>query len=480
VKRWVLGLLAAVSIGERSASAESAPEALRLPTFDAQSCISEPEVRAALLKAGVVLASSSTEDAPGTTRLQVAGSPEHLSVELRGPEDRVGTTLLPPATCATATDVLVAFLVSTLAPVPALPPPTASPEPPSPAPLDAATLLAAVRAELAHRGIQLVIERVTLSVERDGSGTWFARVSRADPPSVMQTIALGNFDDPSPPRIDSVTDAIALAIGRMRALEPVRPASEDPLQRALARNDDSLSLTLLGAGELVVGTSVLLFLAGAHPPNPSLAFAGAQDAFLGASAGLAMLGGGASFFVSDDYRRAVIGVSSFAALGCFATAVTLDGEPSVPAYSTAAIAAGSYSTAALLGVNALLRRPPISRLRAAQRELRQRSATPEETLQIEADLAKTEPVLPAWLSYFPLMAGGVVSMMPAFSDGFSNELRNSDALVGAGLVAIGAVGAFLPSNYTRYQRELRRAAVSELSFGPAPGALYGISISGRF
>jgi len=113
-----------------------------------------------------------------------------------------------------------------------------------------------------------------------------------------------------------------------------------------------------------------------------------------ASASVAVLGGSASFFVPDDYRRAVIGVSGLAAFGAFSTGLTLYGEHSVPTYSTAALAAGSYSSAALLGLNAIIRTPQISRLRAARRRLREPGASSDEVRsRVEADLAQSEPPL---------------------------------------------------------------------------------------
>ena len=491
VQRSVLGcvgLAAAVAIWGHSAAAE--PAALQIAAFDAQSCVSEPEVRAALEQAGLVLGSPSPSPSPSpadaeaaSTQIQIQGTPEHLSIVLRTAE-RVVSTSLPPATCATATDVVAAFLVSALAPVPLAPPLPAPP--PGPPPLQAETLLEAVRAELARRGTQLVLERVRLSIERDGSGTWFARISGADQPSVTRTIVLGNFDELSAPRIATVTDGIALAVREVSALQrapAVPPPSELALRHALDRVErDSSVSTWLGVGEVALGSSLLLLLlGGTAQPNAHLGFDTGGDAFMTASASVAVLGGSASFFVPDDYRRAVIGVSGLAAFGAFSTGLTLYGEHSVPTYSTAALAAGSYSSAALLGLNAIIRTPQISRLRAARRRLREPGASSDEVRsRVEADLAQSEPPLSPLLSYFPLIAGGVVAMLPSFADGFSNDERVVVAAGGAISCAIGLSGALLPSNYSRYQRELRELGVSDISFGVLPGARYGISLSGRF
>lgn len=472
MRRSVLGgagLLAALAMGGHSAQAEASPATLEIAAFDAQSCVSEPEVRAALQQAGVLIAAAG---GAGTTRVEVVGTPEQLSVQLRGSE-RAGSTLLPPATCATATDVVAAFLVSTLAPA------SPTPTPPAPA-LDAATLTARVHAELARRNIQLALEHVTLSLERDGSGTWFARIARAEDASVNQTIALGNFDDPSAPRITIVTDTIAHAVRRLSAVRHEPDPQQLALSRALERVDGNLPVTALGIGEVALGTSVLIFLAGGRAPNLHFSFGTAEDAFVSASASVAVLGGGASFFVPEDYRRAVIGVSGYAAIGGIYSALTLSAEHEVPAYSTAAVAAGSYGTAALLGLNAFLRLPPIGRLRAARAKLRGRAATPNEIREVEADLAATEPALPAWLTYLPLIAGGLVSTLPAIADGFSNDERRSVAIGGGVLAGIGLVEALSPSNYSRYQRERGPAGVTDLAFGVLPGARPGISLSGRF
>ncbi|HEY0464582.1 MAG TPA: hypothetical protein VGC79_10250 [Polyangiaceae bacterium] len=474
------GLAAALAIWGQAAAAEPsaapalAPPTLQIASLAAQSCVSEPEVRAALLQAGLKFASDSAAQGPGSTRIEVAGTPEHLSVQLQT-ADHADSTLMPPATCATATDVVVAFLVSTLAPAPSSPIPTPTLVVPS---LDTATLSEAVRAELARRGIQLALERVRLSVERDGSGTWFARVSGADQPNVAHTIALGNFDEPSAPRIDTVTDVVARVVREVSALQRAQAAvspAQAALNHALDRVErDSSTTTWLGVAEIALGSSMLLLLLGDSPNDH------ATDAMLAVGGSVAVFGGSASFLISADYRRTVVGASSLAAFGALATAFTVSRERTVPAYSTAALAAGSYSSAALLGLNVILRRPPLARLRAARRMLHERAASEDDVRQIDADLAQSVPALPAWLSYSPLIAGGLVATLPAFADGFATDLRNGVAAGGAISCAIGLAGVLLPSNYARYQDELRQSGVTDLAFGVLPGARYGISLSGRF
>ena len=462
-----VGLAAAVAIWGHSAAAE--PSALQIAAVDAQSCVSEPEVRAALEQAGLVLGSPSLPDA-ASTQIEVEGTPEHLSVRLRTAE-RVVSTSLPPATCATATDVVAAFLVSALAPVPLAP---SAPAPtPSPPPLQAETLLEAVRAELARRGTQLALERVRLSIERDGSGTWFARVSGADRPNVTRTIVVGNFDELSAPRIASVSDSVALTVREVSALQrvpAVPPPSELALRHALDRVERDVTATSwMGASEIALGASTLVLFLAAEP-----------DAFACAGGGVAVLGGSASFFVPEDYRRSVIGISGLTAYGALATAYALSGEPGVPVYSTVALAAGSYSSAALLGLNAILRPPPLRRLRAARRRLHDRNASSDEIREVDAELAESAPPLSPWLSYSPLIIGGVVAALPYIAHGLADDENDVAALGGAISVAIGLSGALLPSNYTLYQRELRELGMSDISVGVLPGARYGISLSGRF
>ena len=296
-----------------AAAAEPSPVAVRIAALDAKSCVSEPELRAALAQAGIAAPPAGAE--PNALQLEIAGTPEHLSVQIRGLGNAT-TTLMAPATCATATDVVRAFLVSTLAPVPAVPPvPPVPPVPASVAPepkLEARTLFDAVRAELARRGLQLVLEGVTLAIERDQSGTWFARVARVDMPVAQRTIALGNFDDPSEPRIANVVDLIAPAIAQLSSHRYRQSQRQAAIQRALQRVDGFPSDAGAGAAEITIGGAFMAVLIAGHAPNVHFAFDTAENAFFSSSASVAVLGGSASFLVSDDYRRTVIGVTSLA------------------------------------------------------------------------------------------------------------------------------------------------------------------------
>lgn len=446
-------------------------------------CVVTDELAEMLRRSGI---RSVTGGAPAeaATEIEVQGTPERLTVSVRG-VDRDATTNLPATKCATATDAVAAFVVSMLVPVAAATPTARSDE----KALDEKTLEDTVKRELAGRGIQLVTIGRRLRIRRDDSGTFFVTLEVIDAPDCSRTTPLGAFEVISPLRVAAVAD---LATETLNAQEDciAGPPGAGPklyaLREAVRLTDLRAKLmSVTGGLELASGAILFGFLADPEEPAPEsppfrVSYSNSRDAFLTSASIVAMGGGAASFFVSDDVKPAVVGVTGFAALGALFTAATLENEYDKTDYAFAALSAANYSTAALLAANAILHRPPIARVRAFRHELdgpRPRGAA---IARAERDVARLSTPIPGAVTAAPLVAGSIIAMLPALLTGF--EDRDCNAVAGAGLAFFvpGMFAVLSPDTYTRYRQTLSEVGIRDFALGFGPGNRGGLSLSGRF
>ena len=112
-----LALLVLAGLAPRRAVADG--PALAVGDTGTATCVAAPDLADALRRSGLVV------DDASATRVEVAGTPAALVVSIRGAitvDER-----LAPATCNTATDVVAAFVASSLAPPPVVAVPTDEP-----------------------------------------------------------------------------------------------------------------------------------------------------------------------------------------------------------------------------------------------------------------------------------------------------------------------------------------------------------------
>lgn len=465
----------ALSLAARGRAAEE--RAVDIDVAPAATCVVVEKVAEALRRSGVRARMHDAASELDALHVTVSGTGESFVVTIRGGGRDVSETMAN-VPCAAATDMVAAFLISTLAP------PVRDVEPPpntTQRPVDADELRRAIGDTLARRGVQLAVIGATLDIGRDASRTWFVRVGWTGYRLCSKTIALGDFDELSSVRIDQVTDVV----GEMLRNHPGCGERDNPeqvpvLRKTLYRIDSAQKLwPWVAAGEGVAGTLLIVGLVAGHHPNVTLGYSTAQDAWATTAGVLAVGGAVGSFFVGDDYQSSVIGVSALGALGSLWLVHDVH-DGNVPAYQTGALAAGGFATAALIGVNAILRRPPVSRLRAAYTELGTSSVSSARVAAIERDLEKLQSPLAPWIVWSPLMLGGVVATIPAFASGFENDNRNLFAGIGAVYLCLGIAGALSPNLARNYREDLEKSGLVDVSVGPGPGDRGGVSLSGRF
>jgi hypothetical protein len=446
---------------------------VRVRVSTTQPCVDRAALAGMLQNSGIRAVPD--DDVAPAIVVEVRGTTQNLTVSVHG-AGHEATTTLAWTRCEAASDVVAAFIVSALAPAPepALPPPPR---------LEAAAVEKAVLDDLARRGVQPALIGRRVAIRRDASGTFFLQVSATEFPECSRTVALGSFEELSPMLVNALIDTItALFPLDQYCVAPLEP--DPPRLRGVRMAVDTVdsrarATTQLGIGEMMAGGALLTLLAANHSPNIHLSYALPRDAFLSSASIVALGGGAASLFSDDDVKPAVVGITGFAAMGALFTGATLYDDGNAPGYTFASLAAGGYTTAAMIAVNAALRRPPISRLRAARGELQSSSGDGTVT-QAERDIANLATPIPSVVTYAPLMIGGVIAGVPALASGFGDGDRNAVAGVGLGVALIGGIGMFLPEIQNQYRSFLEKADIVEASFGPGPGDRGGFSISGRF
>jgi len=464
----------------RAQAAPPAPAAAqpsaRLAAPQAKTCTTRRDVESALEQAGVSVVADSDPVSSDAVTVSVEGTPEHLRVVLVG-QGHDGTTELPPATCQTAADAVSAFLVSTLAPAAA-----AAVSTPAPPVLEVSTLDRAIKDELARRGVQLAILGVHVSVARDESNAWFARVVGRDETNV-RTLALGNFDDPSPERIDAIADDIVPVVRELSAPKKQLPFSRRQVLLADAlqhyRSTPALA-NVLGGVELGIGSFVAVSLVVDARSKDKVGLTPTQAAVFGSAAGLWIAGGAATLLVPEDYQLDVGGVSMNAGLGALYTGFAVGHVfgSDVPSYSVASLAAGYYSEAALLTISAAVRHPRYSVLRAGSRKLRTERASDAEITALENEFALTDPAVTRFALSSPLILGGLVSTLPLFEH--SSPGRTGVAILGIQSLFNGLMMNVIPGQFSTYKKSLRAAGIFDATLGPGPGVSAGLSLAGRF
>jgi hypothetical protein len=195
-------------------------------------------------------------------------------------------------------------------------------------------------------------------------------------------------------------------------------------------------------------------------------------------------GGVASLVVDEDFRAPVQQMTQLAGLGGFWTLFTLDPDPEVPSYAPGALAAGSFATAGLVATNLAMHRPTRGRVLedfARMRTGNQRARLSKGDVdRAEDDLRGLDQPIPSWVIHAPIIASGIVAMVPSIADGFENGDRRLIATAGALYVLFGVLGALPRSPFHEYQKSLREAGLEGVALGPGPRGSAGVSISGRF
>jgi hypothetical protein len=350
-------------------------------------------------------------------RVDVSGTPSELVVVIHGTS--TVAERLEGASCGTATDVVAAFVASALSPAPVIQVPDVPAASPAP----------------------------------QGSPTPEPVQGDAEYASGWKTRA----------------DSLALA------LEDVH---EDPRKH----NQNVLSSLLL-----LEGAITLLFTNVVFTDQNT-----AAKVMANSGGGLLLAGGIAGLLVPRDYQLGVVETGLLAGAGALFMASGLDpgsndhvGDRS-HSYDNYSLATASFATAGLVALRTALDRPPLDRLDQAYRELKGEAHvnawSADRIRSIERDLARLEPAIPGWLVYSPLIAGGAVAAVGAavsFARDGGSVLGWAD-LSAAVYLAAGIYGV-LPGNPHRdYRRDLRRAGLPHVSFGPAPGGGFSVSLWGQF
>lgn len=278
-----------------------------------------------------------------------------------------------------------------------------------------------------------------------------------------------------------------------KASEPERVSSVESIQqsgilpdrveylRSAVTSADLHESRTLGPTTLIVLGSVGLVTFGVFAALPP--FHTGEVIALGSSG--FVVGGGVFAALSDeDYRKPIANATLLSGLGGLAIASATVPSRFMQESGSVAIAAGSFSSAALVTIGAAAHRRPVSRLRQDREELETNvelaPLSAGEVRRIEQDLREMDPVIPDWITYAPLLVGGAVACVPAIAHGFSDAAENGGAGFGALTMLIGGVSMVHVSYYDRYRTALHDAGVSDVALGPGPGNLGGLSISGRF
>ena len=231
-------------------------------------------------------------------------------------------------------------------------------------------------------------------------------------------------------------------------------------------------MSVVAGFEILTGGLMLTGLAAIDSPDVGLGFSTRIDALATVSSGLHVAGGSAALLVPDDYRSPVVESSFIAGTGGFTTAILLTSSKG-PSYAYASALAGPLGTSTLIALGAVLRRPPVGRLRRARTELRD-DGFAENIDDVERNLLALPAPFPRIVTYAPLIVGGLVTAYPGTIHGFDDQ--NELPLVGVGYayVAVGTLLALFPSPTQRYQSSV---TIVELTLAPGPGD-FGLSLEG--
>lgn len=441
-----------------------------------KTCVARSDLEGALVRAGLEI-DKNLAGGSDTVTLLVEGTPSELHVSIHG-GTLEATQRLGAATCETATDVVAAFVASALAPAPDV---HVEPEATTKQPIDPNALDSALRAELARRNIQLAMAHVRLSVGRDATG-WTARITKPNEPGCDRMLGLGNFDELTPRAVGAGADAIADVVREFddcpkgnRTL-PLRAAY---LERAVDEANEHerrlRSPWLFVFDGALFGT--LFTISALKSPT-------ATDAVALSSAGWLLAGGITATLVNDDYVVPVERVAVFGGVGGLALASATDPGRYMEPAASIAIASGMLSSMVLVAVGAAARRPPVTRLKTDHKliatEDDRESVSLQEVRRIENDLRDLDPPIPDWITYAPVVLGGLAAAAPAIASGFSDTHKNDGAWIGLPLAIIGGFAMIHHSYYNEYRQSLENANFPDIAFGPGPGDLGGVSLSGRF
>jgi hypothetical protein len=464
-------------------AAEAAVELERPPKT---TCVSEQDLAAALSRAG--LGVRTDPSAGERVRVAVSGTPAVLVVTLR----RDGSETvehLAPATCETATDVVAAFVTSTLAPAPVVSVPDQRRVP-------LAALEKALGDELARRRIQFAKLGVSFALERDGSGPEIsAELVANHARDCDRNLSLGPIRELSGAAVAGAADAVERALAaQKRCIEQVHraaaatakaeaarivpgrePARKRALRDALDEADTSADVDL-GFAILATSLGLAWFAIDGLGSERSLGFSNPKEALLTVSAATLTVGGSVSIAAPEDYRRSAVLATIYAGIG-FYWGGTLWNE--VPRGTAIAPVLGHLMTAELLVADAALRRRPLSRVRRARDEMERSWPSRERVVAVERDLEGLETTIPRWVIFTPVMVGGVVTAISPLLGESNPKDTASPILIGLQSWALGLAGAAAPSIHDGYTKDLRKAGLEELSFGPGPGDL-GLSVLGKF
>jgi hypothetical protein len=465
--------MAVPCIASGVAAAEETVPPVIVRTSSTRTCVATSELGEMLRRAGVRSVAERAQ-AQGAVEVDVNGPPEHLTVVVRGEGHDTNTTLAP-TTCATATDVVAAFVVSMLTPV--FWPPTRQD-------LTAAELERDVKDELARRGIQLASIGRRLRIRRDDPSTFYLELDVTDAPDCKRTVPLGTFGETSPLRTAALADVAKKTLAEQDDCI-ARPPEPSPRLRALREAvhevDKRAELTnWMGGLELATGAGLLLFLAGLDAPNVHLSYSTTRDAFVTSSGVLLLGGGAATLLVDDDLKIAVGGSTVFAGIGSLFTGAAIENKGDAPDYSFAALAAAGYSTSALIALNGALHRPPIRRIRALRAELEARRPSDRAIAEAERAVESLSNPIPPTVMFAPLLLGGTVAVLPAAVGGFENKDRTVVAVFGATLIVDGIMGMLTPNIGDRYRWIRDQSGIVGATLGVGPGDRGGLSLSGRF
>jgi hypothetical protein len=388
--------------------------------------------------------------------------------------------VLRATSCDAATNVVAAFVISALAPPPAVRV-TGPPVPTEVLERDVADVLA-------RRGIRLTGSFLSFSDTPDGNRTATLRRTTG---RCTQTRSLGPVDAATA----SDTASASSVVSEMAEAQDLCVQSEARADRAAALwtqmdaylerryVSKEVGLVLAGIGAIDLGLKATVLHPDAHAPATWVA--GGADA-------IAVVGGIATFLASDDDYDTILRATSFAAAGAYDIALygftdSADASSATFHPLEAAGGLGLLGTSALTMANAFIRRP-IGKIKiaAASRQIE----TPEQRLRLsaeqlgrlEADFRRTISPISPWLISSPAIAGGLASMTAfALDSRYSSAARVSGALGGGFACLLGLLYAFELDDRGSYASQLQaRHGGPTLAIAPAPGAAMGVALTGRF
>jgi len=403
-----------------------------------------------------------------------------LMVTIRGGELDVVQAFDMPS-CDTITDVVAAFVASTVKA-----PPQLIASPPSVGELAAAALQ-----QLEQAGFQVRTRGINVAVAQDGNSNWMVVIT--GPGVCIRRRTLGELPAERDAAVARIVAVAANVI--VDASSCSEPRTEAPSGRADLL-EDALKPFATQAPFYEVGGVFMAVGGGAA----GIAILSATDGeltrphWIGLGASALWLGGGIASFSTrgEDYSGTIATTSMLAGMGVGLIALAyggsahdVNGELIFPDQRHDGLFIGGLAliaTAARVGIDRAMHRPISARrleaahARLASEKLRA-TASQQDLDRIESDFRRWTSPTSMWSLVAPMFVGAAINGVRALDEPNEAE-RDLHLLVGSALAveALIAVATY-PAEYDRYERRLRGAGLVDVKFSMLPG---GAAVAGRF